>query len=219
MTVGVGVAHHLLAEFDQFAIVLGGDAADDVAAHAANGSPFLFGETDGGQGLHEIVRDAADGVVSIGESVEREVEIDDEIGTALEKVRDNGFHLCGKKAVGREIHVTHAVVDVEELDDLGEIFAEERFAARDPKLVKSGRSLADALELIEGEIVAFVQFVPVKAGAAQRIAGRGDEEKHGLQGFGAEYAACVMEVLEPHECSCAEVIVDDGEGVAGGWGL
>ena len=167
-------------------------------------SPLLFGEADGGQGLHEIVRDAADGVVSIGESVEREVEVDDEIGTALEKVRDNGFHLGWKKTVGREIHVTHAVVDVEELDDLGKIFTEERFAARDPKLVKSGRGLADALELIEGEIVALVQFVPVKAGAAQRIAGRGDEEKHGLQGFGAEYAACVMEVLEPHECSCAE---------------
>ena len=209
MAVRIGLAHQRMTEIDELAVVLGSDAADDVAPHATSGVPLLLGKSNGGQGLLEIVRDAADGVMSVGEAVERKVEIDDEVGAAVKKLRDDGFHLGGQESVGGEIHMAHAVVRIEELDDFGEILAKERFAPGDPQLVKGRRGLADALEFVEAEIATLVQFVPIKAGATKRVAGRGDKQEDGLQSLGAEYAACVMKILEPHECSCAGAIVDD----------
>ena len=52
---------------------------------------------------------------------------------------------------------------------------------------------------IERQILALVQFIPVKAGAAQRIAGRGHEQKHGLELLRAKHSLGVLKRFDPHD--------------------
>ena len=59
--------------------------------------------------------------------------------------------------------MAHAIVGVEEFDDFGEIFAEEGFAAGDPKLVKGRRGLADAFKLVKAEIATLSSARPSKS--------------------------------------------------------
>jgi len=91
-----------------------------------------------------------------------------------------------------------AVVDVEELYDFGQFFAHERLAARNPKLVKLRSGAAERLDLLEREIASLVELVPVKTGAAERVAGRGHKQEDGLQSSRLENALRVMKVGEPH---------------------
>ena len=60
------------------------------------------------------------------------------------------------------------------------------------------RGFTEPLDLLEGEVAALVQFIPVKAGAALGIARRGDEQKQRFQLLGTKDSPGVMEIGKPH---------------------
>ena len=82
MAVHVGVTHHREAKLNQFAVIFTGDACDHVPAQAANSLPLVRGKLDGCEGLLEVVRNAADRVMCVGQPIEREVKINRQLRAA-----------------------------------------------------------------------------------------------------------------------------------------
>ena len=96
VAVGVGVAHHAQAQVHQLAVILRRHARDHVAAQALHSGPLLRGHVHGGQRLFEIVRHSAQRVMRVGQAIEGKIQVDYQLGAALEQVVHDRFDLCGE---------------------------------------------------------------------------------------------------------------------------
>src|SRR5262249_57598832 len=71
----------------------------------------------------------------------------------------------------------------------------KRLGGGEAEVKERGRSLGDARDLIEREIVRAIELVEIEAGAAERIAARGYEQKQRLELWTADAVPQNREVL------------------------
>ncbi|MBV6497731.1 MAG: hypothetical protein JFAIHJKO_02882 [Pyrinomonadaceae bacterium] len=95
-----------------------------------------------------------------------------------ENLSQSLFGAIGEIPVGRNIDILNVVVPNEQLTDLGELAANEGFAAREIQVLKIAEFKRQFLKFLVGEIIAFIQFFPVKAVLARQITDRVDENYH-----------------------------------------
>jgi hypothetical protein len=145
----------------------------------ATGSHLVtpVGLTPAGQAAGEVVRDPSDRVVGVGQPVEREIEVNRQLRASLQQPVDGSERLLRQQPVGRQVQVPHSIVAHKQLDDLGQVLAQHRLAARDPQFAEGGGGGRHSLDLGEAQVIRAVQLVEIEAGAAQRVAPRGDEQK------------------------------------------
>src|SRR5205823_9537128 len=93
LAVYVGVAHHREPKLNEFAVIFAGDARDYVPAQAANSLPLLRGKLDGRKRLLEIIGNAADRVMRIGQPIEREIKINVQLRAACQYLSNDCLEL------------------------------------------------------------------------------------------------------------------------------
>ena len=85
------------------------------------------------------------------------------------------------QSIRRQIDVADAIVANKEIDDLGQFFSERRFSAAEPEIRERRCVLRQFHDLFPGQIAFLVEFVPVEARLARRIAVRSNEEDDRVQ--------------------------------------
>ncbi len=78
--------------------------------------------------------------------------------------------------VGRNDDTAHLIIFDERINDFRQVAAQHRLAAGKPEVCDGWHRLRDLLDLIEGHVAGLIQFCVVKAGLAESIAARSDEE-------------------------------------------
>ena len=168
----------------------------------------------------------ADLVVQLADAVERDVDVEVEVRTALAQVLHDRHRARRGAAVGRDADVPHAGVLVEDLDDLADVLAEEGLAAgrqeeHQAALADAGGDLVDLLERQLLLAVGHRRLFPSGMGAvgqeavlALGVAGVGDEvdQVHGKLALLAEHLLPVLQVVEVAHRQC---LLDRGPSTAG----
>ena len=171
---------------DELVVVLAGDDRQHVAPQAGVVAVLFLYAVHGGESLAEIVGDAANGVVGVGQAVNGKVQVDHQVRAIFQHAADDAVNLVRQQAVGGEVERADVVVAVKQADDFVQSFAHEGLAAREPQLAEGRCGAGDGFDLLEAQVLVFVQLVPIKAGAAERVAARGDEQEKRVELLGTK---------------------------------
>src|ERR671934_2229977 len=132
LAVQIAFPHELQTQPNQFVVVVPCDAGSNISPKPGCTLPSPGCQIHGGERLLEVVRYATNRIVSVGQSIQREIQVNHELRAALQEVIDCAFQLLRQQAVRGEVQRTHVVVVVKNLDDFSKVLAQEWFATRNP---------------------------------------------------------------------------------------
>ena len=129
----------------------------------------------------EIAGHAAHEVVRLAQSIQSNVDVKLEAGILHQAMLGDLVNAMRLQSVRRQVDVVDTVVADEEIDDLGQFFAQRGLAAAEPQVCEWRRVFREPDDLLPRQVALLIQLIPVKTRLACRVAMRRDEKDDRVQ--------------------------------------
>src|SRR5262245_40794374 len=141
--------------------------------------PHRVERLDGPDRLVEVPRHAPDPIVSLGKAIQRQIQVDLELGKRCRDELHEPDQPVTKQTVRRQVKRADLIALIKELDDVGQPRAHHRLTTGQPQFPEPGHRPGQGIDLVKTEVTRPVQLLPVKTGATLGVAPTGDEEDQG----------------------------------------